>query len=265
MTSQPAESDLRYGAGPKIPQQTRTAHGRRFGTTAELYDAVRPGYPADAIDAVLAEAADRQLDVCDLGAGTGLLSRDLLLDDRVAELTAVDPDEQLLARNPAQVRVGTAEAIPLPDASVDIVTAAQAWHWFDPQAAGAEIARVLRPGGRLAILNNQLDVRIPWVLRLARIMHAGDVYRPGWQPHLGHGFTTEPTQEHLFTTPVTIDTVVKLAATRSYWLRSNERTRSRVEANIRDYRAHEAGFDTTGTFELPYLCLVSISRLPTAD
>ncbi len=263
MTPHPAERAQRRGAGPKIPQQARTAHGRRFGTTAELYDAVRPGYPAAAIDDVLTGAADRPLDVCDLGAGTGLLSRDLLLDDRVAALTAVDPDEQLLARNPAQTRVGTAEAIPLPDGSVDLVTAAQAWHWFDPQAAGAEIARVLRPGGRLAVLNNQLDVRLSWVLRLARIMHAGDVYRPGWQPHLGPGFTTEPTQEHLFTTTVTVDTVVKLAATRSYWLRSNDRTRARVEANIRDYLAQEAGFDTTGTFELPYLCLVSISRRPT--
>lgn len=248
---------------PRIPAPSRTVHGRRFGTTAELYDAVRPGYPPAAVDAILTAAAagEEQLSVCDLGAGTGLLSRALAADERVGSLIAVDPDAQLLARNPVTTAIGTAEEIPLPAASVDLVTVAQAWHWFDEQAAAREIARVLRPGGRLAILNNQLDVRIPWVLRLARIMHAGDVYRPGWRPHLGRGFATAATQKHLFTTSVTADTVVQLAATRSYWLRSDDRTRARVEANIRQYLAAEAGFPAERTFDLPYLCLVSISEL----
>ncbi|WP_217565570.1 methyltransferase domain-containing protein, partial [Micrococcus sp. GbtcB5] len=61
---------------------------------------------------------------------------------------------------------GTAEATGLPAASADAVVAAQAWHWMDPGAASAEAARVLRPGGRLAAVWNQLDTAVPWVHRL---------------------------------------------------------------------------------------------------
>ena len=216
---------------------------------AQLYDEVRPGYPEAALDMV---PTDWQgADVCDLGAGTGILSRDLL--QRGAEVIAVDPDETALAKNPAKSLTGSAEDIGLPTDSVDVVTVAQAWHWFDEEAAAAEVTRILRPGGRLLIVINQLDVRIAWVLRLSRIMHAGDVYRPAYRPNPGHGLNLVDHALIEFTTPISLEGIVDLARTRSYWLRSNAATRARVEFNLVDYLSHDHPIE--GEIELPYMCL----------
>ncbi|MBR7551496.1 SAM-dependent methyltransferase, partial [Mycobacterium tuberculosis] len=89
-------------------------------------------------------------------------------------------------------------------------------HWFDEAAAAIEIGRILRPGGRLLILINQLDVRVDWVLRLSRIMHAGDVYRPAYVP-APDGFSLVDRAVIDFATPLDIDGIVDLARTRSYW------------------------------------------------
>lgn len=236
-------------AGPRMSAAGRAAHGRRFGTAAEVYDAVRPAYPASVVAAI---AADGPV-VCDLGAGTGKLTAALLAAG--VEVHAIDPDAEALTRNPGRTRVGTAEAVPLPDAAVDAVVVAQAWHWMDPQAAAAEIARVLRPGGALWIVLNQLDVRVDWVLRLSRIMHAGDVYRPEWRPELGPRFGEVAASITPFSTPVDVDGIVALAATRSYWLRSDTRTRERVERNIRWYFGEEHPVGEDERIDLPYLCL----------
>ncbi|RBP64731.1 methyltransferase family protein [Brevibacterium sanguinis] len=220
---------------------------------SELYDAVRPGYPEAALDLVGDWSGLR---VCDLGAGTGILSR--LLLERGADVVAVDPDAAALERNPVPGRVGTAESTGLPDACVDVVTVAQAWHWFDEATAGEEIARILAPGGRLLVLINQLDVRVDWVLRLSRIMHAGDVYRPEFRPRPGSGFELVTHSLVEFATSITVDGVVDLARTRSYWLRSNERTRERVESNLRGYFAGE--HPIAEAMELPYMCLAYLLR-----
>ena len=84
------------------------------------------------------------------------------LDEMRAELEVALPGARALA--------GSAEAIPLPDASTDVVTSAQAFHWFDHDAALPEIARVLRPGGRLALVWNSRDDRDPWMARLSAII-----------------------------------------------------------------------------------------------
>lgn len=232
-----------------IRPRARSAHGRRFGVQGEIYDQVRPGYPEDALDLVAPDWTG--LRVCDLGAGTGILSSALLA--RGAQVIAVDPDAAALSRNPAPTRTGTAESTGLETASVDVVTVAQAWHWFDEPSAAAEIARILAPGGRLLILINQLDVRIDWVLRLSRIMHAGDVYRPQYRPDPGAGLVLMEHSVFDFATPLTVDGIVDLARTRSYWLRSNETTRARVEANLREYFSTE--HPVRGAIEVPYMCL----------
>lgn len=231
--------------------RAQAAHGRSFGQLAGLYDEVRPRYPAAAVNLLATSWLD--LDVCDLGAGTGILSGGLM--ERGANVIAVDPDEAALANNPARSLIGSAEQTGLPEASVDVVTVAQAWHWFDETTAAAEIARILRPGGHLVILINQLDVRVDWVLRLSRIMHAGDVYRPGYCPRPA-GFDLLDHELVEFTTPLTIDGIVGLARTRSYWLRSNQTTRDRVEANLREYFSLE--HPVSGTLELPYMCLAYV-------
>src|SRR5699024_4889864 len=126
----------------------------------------------------------------DLGAGTGKLSWALV--ERGFEVTAVDTSAAMLetarrrgAPGALATRVAPAEATGLPAASAELVTVAQAWHWFDAEAASAEVLRLLAPGGVLALVWNMLDVTIPWVHRLSRIMHAGDIHREDFRPSTG--------------------------------------------------------------------------------
>jgi len=133
-----------------------TDRGRTFGAVAADYAEHRPGYPAAAVEWALGPAPGRK--VLDLGAGTGKLTEALGAYDVVG----VEPDPEMLAQLRADLpsvdaREGSAEAIPLPDASVDAVLVGQAIHWFDMDRAVPEIARVLRPGGVLAGLWNGDD------------------------------------------------------------------------------------------------------------
>lgn len=106
----------------------------------------------------------------DLAAGTGKLTR--LLVPTGAHVVAVEPLPAMRALlTGVEALEGTAEAIPLPDASVDAVTVAQAFHWFDASAALAEIDRVLRPGGSLGLVWNERDESVPWVDELGRIFN----------------------------------------------------------------------------------------------
>jgi len=129
-----------------------------FGRIAAEYDDVRPDYAPESLDraeAVLGlEAGSR---VVDLAAGSGKLTRALV--PRFAEVVAVEPNDEMrgvLAGRSAGVRVlaGTAERMPLPDACADAVFVGDAFHWFDGPAAVAELARVVRPGGGVALLWN---------------------------------------------------------------------------------------------------------------
>ena len=133
-----------------------------FGGAAELYDRVRPGYPPEAID-WLAQVLDMGM-VVDLAAGTGKLTLPLLAV--ASRVIAVEPSEGMLAvlrrvAPEAEALAGTAESIPLPDSSADAVVVAQAFHWFDHDAALAEIHRVLKPGGALALVWNRRDLTDP--------------------------------------------------------------------------------------------------------
>jgi SAM-dependent methyltransferase len=124
---------------------------------AAKYDRYRPAPPQVAVDWLLPVRVGAAVD---LAAGTGALSRRLLA--RAEEVIAVEPDERMgavLAHRLPGVRlvVSRAESLPLPDARVDAVLVSSAWHWLEVEAAVAEIARVLRPGGLLGILWTSLD------------------------------------------------------------------------------------------------------------
>ena len=140
---------------PALADSGAVEPARSFDRAAAEYERARPGYPAAVLDPLpLGEAAD----VLDLGAGTGKLTR--VLVERYRRVIAVEPLDGMRAIledvvPSAESRAGTAEAIPLPDASVDGVFAAQAFHWFANDAAVAEIARVLRPGGVLGLVWNE--------------------------------------------------------------------------------------------------------------
>lgn len=111
--------------------------------------------------------------VLDLAAGTGKFTA--LLVPTGAEVVAVEPvtemaDELRAVIDGVEVLEGTAEDIPLPDASVDAVTVAQAFHWFDAAAALAEIARVLKSGGGLAMVWNRRDESVRWVAHMNELI-----------------------------------------------------------------------------------------------
>jgi ubiquinone/menaquinone biosynthesis C-methylase UbiE len=142
----------------------RTA-SQGYPRVAEAYERSRPGYPDDAI-AWLAEAIGLApgRTIVDLAAGTGKLTSSLAATG--ARVVAVDPVPEMLVvlrcRVPsAEAREATAETTGLPDDCADAVTVAQAFHWFDGPAALAEIDRILRPGGRLALLWNVRDLTHP--------------------------------------------------------------------------------------------------------
>ncbi|HZT54177.1 MAG TPA: class I SAM-dependent methyltransferase [Gaiellaceae bacterium] len=147
---------------------------RSFETVAAAYERYRPEYPAAALRwAAETLALPRGGRVLDLGAGTGKLTRGLVgLGFRAV---AVEPGRPMLAELrravPAATALeGAAEAIPLPDASVDGAFAGQAYHWFDRRRALPELHRVLRPGGGLALLWNWWDERDPLQHELGRLV-----------------------------------------------------------------------------------------------
>jgi SAM-dependent methyltransferase len=146
--------------------------------TAAAYERARPSYPAEAVAHIVGHGGigpGRR--VLDLAAGTGKLTR--LLIPTGADVVAVEPVAAMRDRLPdVEVHNGTAEALPLPDASVDVVTIAQAFHWFDPPRALAEIRRVLRPGGWLFLVWNTRSRRATWVAALGDIMADGAGERP---------------------------------------------------------------------------------------
>lgn len=154
-------------------QDEWTRRASSFGTEAAAYATYRPGYPAAFREWALAPVrASGQPEVLDLAAGTGKLTEGLLADG--VSVTAVEPDPAMLALltelfPDVPAMQGTAERIPLPDASVSAVFVAQALHWFDLDRALPEIARVLRPGGSLVTVWNSYDDRMPWLDALCAV------------------------------------------------------------------------------------------------
>jgi SAM-dependent methyltransferase len=153
-----------------VTAAARTARAASFGGVADVYERARPDYPVDAVRWLAGKPPRR---VLDLAAGTGKLTRALVAAGH--DVVAVEPSEPMLERLRAVVPAaeawnGTAESIPIAEASVDVVTVAQAFHWFDAAAALDEIARVLRPGGTVALVWNTRDEREPWVRRLSELI-----------------------------------------------------------------------------------------------
>jgi SAM-dependent methyltransferase len=239
--------------GPKLHSQRRQQLGLSFQDGGEHYHRVRPGYPADSANWLLPAGAR---EAADIGAGTGKFTS--LLLERGLNVSAVDPSadmlEQLrLACPEADAFEGTAEDTGLPDSAFDVVTVAQAWHWCEPLRSSTEIARILRPGGVLALIWNQLDTSVPWVHRLTRIMHAGDVHKPDFRPPVGPEFKGLESHLTRWEDPVTTADIMELVKSRSYYLRANGSTRAKVMANLDWYLHDHLGHSRDEVILLPYL------------
>ena len=229
-----------------------------FGAEAHNYELGRPDYPFDAVAWMLDPLPADSHRIADVGAGTGKLTR-VLVKAPHAEVVAIDPDPEMLATLRAGVPgvptfLGTAERLPLPDASLDAVVLGQAWHWVDPERGSAEIGRVLREGGVLGLIWNIRDERVDWVRRLTEIMHGShaEVMLAGGGPVVAPpmGPLEERTWE--WTRPLTRDLLHRMAASRSYVITAPDEEKQRIRRDM-DALFDELGLAEGATIDRPYV------------
>ncbi len=237
------------------------------------YDSVRPAYPDEAVAALIDAARrarsenmpgrDGPLRAADIGAGTGKMSE--LLARAGFLVDAVEPSEAMRAQASSVDGVtwhdGLAEETGLTNDLYDIVVFAQSWHWVDEARAGLEAARILAPGGVLAIVWNQMAVSIPWVHRLTRIMRSGDVHRPDRPPVPGGGFAPLTITQVAWEDRMTPEEILTLGTTRSSYIRSSEAGRARMQENLRWYLYDHLGYAPGEQVTIPYATLVWLTHL----
>lgn len=275
----------------ETPAETadRLLHASSFGAVAAAYAQYRPSYadaairwclePPAAAGSVPATgplntgaSAPR---VADLGAGTGIVTT--ALARLGADVTAIEPDQDMLAelrRRLPHVRAerGSAEKIPLPDASVDVVLAGQALHWFDLDLALPEIARVLVPGGTLAALWNVDDDRVGWVAELAEmsrrkgantLLRRREGYARSRQEAAlrtgGELFEAADFGEFANPQPRTAETITATLATHSHLLVMPEAEREALLAQVSEF-LHARPETARGEFTLPLITVAVRAR-----
>ncbi|WP_437924366.1 class I SAM-dependent methyltransferase [Sorangium sp. So ce291] len=239
-----------------------------YATAADAYEKGRPDYPRAAIELLLDSLRiDAASTVLDLGAGTGKLTR--LLAPTGARLLALEPVEGMRRKlgqmvPSAALLDGVAEAIPLPDTSVDAAVAAQSFHWFHGDLALAEIHRVLRPRRRLALLFNLRDERVDWVARISHILdrHGRDapVHRIGaWRRPFTDSRLFAPLGEHEFThvQELDLDGLLERVASISYISVLPLHERYSVLNEIRDLVGTHPDMAGRGVYLFPYRTIVA--------
>lgn len=274
-------------------QQNWNARADSFGRSAEVYEQTRPAYTADTVRWIL---GDRPLSVLDLGAGTGQLTRQLIACGHTT--TSVEPDRAMLARlvatTPKAIALhGSAEDIPAADMSQDALLISHAYHWFDPEPAHREFARIVRPGGVLAALWNLRDEEIPWSAALSTILRDEDTGTDretsaaimrhgaltalrspdgaglsGWlaSPSFGTGFGSITQRFFPNSTRHTAQTLVDLVKSRSYYLTSTPERQAELENQVRELVADHPDLAGRDEFDLHYVTVVfRAGRLTAAD
>ena len=244
--------------------ETTAVLSRSFGEVAEEYDRLRSGPTSEALDWLI---PDGTTDALEIGAGTGILTR--LLTQRIANVTAVEPDERMRAmltsRNTgAEVAAGTAEHLPAHASSRDLVIAQSAWHWVDEARAVPEVARVLRPGGRLSLVWSGPDRTVDWMRSLwaggvvfepdakagedarRRRRHLVNVDVAGASP-----FGEHETQLFRWTRPMAKADLVALAGTYSAVITMDEAARQAHLAAMSRYLDGHESFGDAATIDVP--------------
>lgn len=250
-----------------------------FARGSEEYVRARPGYPPEVIDLL-----DRLLGagglaagptVVDLAAGTGKLTVDLV--EAGAHVVAVEPIAEMRAQLTAllpgvEARSGVAEDLPVEDASVDLVTVAQAFHWFDAPAALAEIHRVLRPDGHLAMIWNVRDETVEWVRLVGNIGESAGGGRPydahtstDWEHTVSAVGGFGPVREDWFPNwqDASVDLVVDRVASTSWVSALDDDARGRVLAEVEALLERHPATRGRDCFPFPHATtVVSVPRLP---
>jgi SAM-dependent methyltransferase len=246
-----------------VANEKTTEQAASFDRAADVYERARPEYPVEAVDWLLPACVAT---VLDLGAGTGKLTR--ALTARGLEVYAADPSprmlDQLRAAVPgAIVHEGTAEDIPLADASVDAVLVAQAWHWVDQDIALPSVARVLKPGGTLGLVWNIRDESVPWVARLTEIAHpaeseifleTGTIQRDGFDEIESARFE--------WSSEFTRDDLLDLVRSRSYFITADAAEQASIIAGVNDLLDTDPDLAGRDSWTMPYVTYAFRMRRP---
>ena len=247
---------------------TDRERARSFGDVAVAYQRARPTYPPHAVAWLLDAAPGRE--VLDLAAGTGKLTRAILAAG--ADVVAVEPldgmREQFEHAYPeVKSHPGSAEAIPLADASVDAVLVGQAFHWFDKGPALDEIARVLRPGGLLGLLWNLRDDAVGWVAELSATLTIGaDLLSAldgsDWQSVLEHP-RFGSVERHDFPNPTAFDAqrLVTWASSTSQIASMPPEDRERALDVVRSFATRRPGLGDEDHFTMPFVTVTVRARV----
>jgi SAM-dependent methyltransferase len=228
-----------------------------------VYEQARPDYPSAALEHIVETLGlEPGAHVVDVGAGTGKFARQLVA--RGLRVTGIEPIAEMRRIFErvvdAEVVDGTAESIPLDDGVADAVTAAQAFHWFDPERALPELKRVLRPRGGVALIWNVRDESHPLHRSYAEAIkpYKGDVYpagagHPAGKPLASPLFTDVEERAFPHAQLMDADALVARAASVSFVARLPEDARAPLLERIRELAP-------PGTFEFPYVTKVFTAR-----
>ncbi|BBU29305.1 hypothetical protein BTHE68_30390 [Burkholderia sp. THE68] len=220
------------------------AAAQGYTANADSYVRGRPDYPPQLAGWLTDTLGLKSgASVVDLGAGTGKFTPRLVQTG--ARVIAIEPVDSMRAKLAAalpgvEALAGTAQSIPLADASVDALVCAQSFHWFASRAALDEIHRVLKPGGRLGLVWNLRDARVPWVAKLDAIVnrYEGDTpryYSGAWRdafPHEGFGPLVE-THFSLGHTGAPEDVIVHRVRSTSFIASLPEAARAAIDEDVR--------------------------------
>lgn len=246
------------------------AAARGFERGADDYEAARPGYPGAVYDLLASSMGlGPGARVLDLAAGTGKFTAGLVA--RRASVVAVEPVAGMrahLERSLPAVEVldGTAEALPVDDGSFDLVTVAQAFHWFDAQPALAEVARVLGADGHLAMVWNVREESVDWVRGVGRLMREAGAGQPyddhravDWSSVVAESGRFTPLREDWF--PNWFDTTIELVASRvasTSWVSAlADDERAGVLDRVRAYLGAHPATRNRDSFPFPHATVVS--------
>jgi SAM-dependent methyltransferase len=241
------------------------ARRQSFGAIADDYARYRPGPPEEAVRwLVPADATD----ILEIGSGTGALTTRLA--ERAAHVRAVEPDARMRAVlaervNGVEIVAGQAEDLPADGASFDVVIGSSMWHWVDEGVALAEVARVLRPGGRLALLWSGTDRSVDWMRALwsggatlneDEIARADADRRDRHSVHLGPESPFHPPETHVirWVQAMTADEVVGLAGTYSEVITMDPSQRRHYLAAIVRFMETQPVPMRQGAIEVPMRC-----------